>query len=87
METHENHLHKAPRKKFWHYFFEFLMLFIAAFCGFLAEYQLEHIIDREKEQEYIGSMINDLSADTTNLSEVIKGYDIIALRIDTLLNM
>ena len=31
----------TPRKKWTHYFREFLMLFPAVFCGFLAEYQLE----------------------------------------------
>ena len=35
METHAHHLHKAPEKNFWHYFYEFLMLFFAVFCGFL----------------------------------------------------
>jgi len=39
MEIHA-HSH-TPRKKWTHYFREFLMLFPAVFCGFLAEYQLE----------------------------------------------
>ena len=25
MDTHAHHLHHAPGKKFWHYFYEFLM--------------------------------------------------------------
>jgi hypothetical protein len=37
METHAHHLHHAPGKKFWHYMYEILMLFLAVFCGFLAE--------------------------------------------------
>jgi hypothetical protein len=42
MEEHA-HLHLASvethieRKKFFHYLWEFLMLFLAVFCGFLAE--------------------------------------------------
>lgn len=40
METHANHLHKTPGHGWKHYVFEFLMLFFAVFCGFLAEYQL-----------------------------------------------
>ena len=87
METHAQHLHKAPGNKFWHYFFEFLMLFLAVFCGFLAEYQLEHKIEREREKEYIGSLIEDLCADTTNLFIVINKYDVLDLKIDTLLKM
>ena len=38
MEVH-HHSHTS-RKKWMHYFWEFLMLFLAVFCGFLAEYQL-----------------------------------------------
>ena len=44
MEVHA-HTH-TERKKWTHYFWEFLMLFLAVFCGFLAEYQLEHNIDK-----------------------------------------
>ncbi len=40
MEVHA-HTHTA-RKKWTHYFWEFLMLFLAVFCGFLAENQREH---------------------------------------------
>ncbi len=44
MEVH-HHTHPAHGKKTWKaYFWEFLMLFLAVFCGFLAEYQLEHVI-------------------------------------------
>ena len=39
MEIHA-HSH-TPGKKWTHYFREFLMLFPAVFCGFLAEYHLE----------------------------------------------
>ena len=51
METHAPHLHKAPGKKWSHYLFEFFMLFLAVFCGFLAEYQLEHIIEKDREKQ------------------------------------
>jgi len=62
MEVH-HHSHTA-RKKWTHYFWEFLMLFLAVFCGFLAEYQLEHQIEKDRVKEYMKSMISDLSADT-----------------------
>ena len=51
MEVHA-HTHTA-RKKWTHYFWEFLMLFLAVFCGFLAEYQLEHKIEKDREKEYM----------------------------------
>ena len=50
MEVHA-HTH-TPRKKWTHYFWEFLMLFLAVFCGFLAENQREHFIEHRREKEY-----------------------------------
>ena len=41
------------------------MLFLAVFCGFLAEYQLEHVIERNREKEFIQTFIEDLKTDTT----------------------
>ena len=58
MEVHA-HAHTA-RKKWTHYFWEFLMLFLAVFCGFLAEYQLEHKIERDREKKFIQTFIEDL---------------------------
>lgn len=69
MEVH-HHAHTA-RKKFLHYFWEFLMLFLAVFCGFLAEYQLEHKIEKEKEKEYIISLVRDLAYDTMKYDQAI----------------
>ncbi|TAL42912.1 MAG: hypothetical protein EPN92_10970 [Chitinophagaceae bacterium] len=65
MEVH-THTHTA-RKKWTHYFWEFLMLFLAVFCGFLAEYQLEHKIEKDREKQYMESMLEDLAADTLML--------------------
>jgi hypothetical protein len=69
MEVHA-HTH-TPRKKWTHYFWEFIMLFLAVFCGFLAEYQLEHLIERQKENQFITSLAADLKDDTTKLNEYI----------------
>jgi hypothetical protein len=55
-----------------HYFWEFLMLFLAVFCGFLAEYQLEHKIEKERGMQYIRSFYNDLKADTAEFSTLIN---------------
>lgn len=63
METHAHHLHKAPGQKLWHYFFEFLMLFLAVFCGFLAEYKLEHRIEKDREEEFIASAVKEIRSD------------------------
>src|SRR5262245_46487612 len=68
METHAHHLHKAPGKNFWHYFYEFLMLFLAVFCGFLAENYREHEVEKTRERQYMQSFIYDLENDTLNLN-------------------
>ena len=63
------------------------MLFLAVFCGFLAEYQLEHKIEKDREKVYIKSMIEDLSSDTINLIETIESFNRKELKIDTILKM
>ena len=66
MEVHA-HSH-TPRKKWTHYFWEFLMLFLAVFCGFLAEYQLEHIIENQREKKFIQTFIEDLKVVTAAIN-------------------
>jgi hypothetical protein len=84
METHAHHLHHAPGKKFWHYFYEFLMLFLAVFCGFLAENQREHHVEHLREKEYAKTLLEDLAADTTELLDVIKEDRIVLSCIDSI---
>jgi hypothetical protein len=66
MEVHA-HAH-TPRKKWTHYFWEFLMLFLAVFCGFLAENQREHMIEHQREKQYMQLLLRDLAADTATLN-------------------
>ena len=79
MEVH-SHTHIADpdshrgRKKWRHYFWEFLMLFLAVFCGFLAENVREHKVEKDRAKQYIRSLYEDLKADTANLNFIIK-YD------------
>ena len=40
------------------------MLFLTVFCGFLAEYQLEHNIERDKVREFSNSFYYELSNDS-----------------------
>jgi hypothetical protein len=66
MEVHA-HSH-TPRKKWTHYFWEFLMLFLAVTLGFFVENQREHFIEKKREKEYIRSMIDDLGLDTAGFT-------------------
>ena len=70
MEVH-HHSH-SPRKRWTHYFWEFLMLFLAVFCGFLAEYQLEHKIEKDRARQYIKSFYQDLKTDTSEFARLIS---------------
>ena len=82
MEVH-HHSH-TERKKWSHYFWEFLMLFLAVFCGFLAEYQLEHMIERDREEQLIRSLVNDIKADTAALNFFIRSRERREMRLDSL---
>ena len=88
MEVHA-HSHTPDsyreRKKWTHYFWEFLMLFLAVFCGFLAEYQLEHKIERDKEKVYVQNLLEDLKADTAIYSEYTRNNKVLFNSIDTLI--
>lgn len=65
MEVH-HHAHHGHEKKTWkNYFWEFFMLFLAVFCGFLAELQLEHYIEHQREKKYMTRIYNDLKKDTS----------------------
>jgi hypothetical protein len=69
MEVHA-HTHTA-RKKWTHYFWEFLMLFLAVFCGFLAEYQLEHKIERDRAKELAKSFYAELRNDSVTAASKV----------------
>lgn len=85
MEVH-HHSHTS-RKKWTHYFWEFLMLFLAVFCGFLAEYQLEHKIERDRGKQYMRSIIEDLGSDTVMLLHNIKQRQEKIMMIDSLVSL
>ena len=42
------------------------MLFLAVFCGFLAENQREHLVEHNREKILVRSLLKDLEADTAN---------------------
>jgi hypothetical protein len=70
MEVH-SHPH-TERKRLAHYFFEFFMLFLAIFCGFIAENWREHMVEKERGRQYIQSFYADLKKDTSVMSAIIE---------------
>jgi hypothetical protein len=82
MEVH-HHGHVHEKKKWKEYVFQFLMLFLAVFCGFLAEYKLEHTIEHQRAQVYAANLSEELKKDTASLNELIKDTEIVIGKLDT----
>ena len=86
MEIHP-HAHHEGKKNWKSYFWEFLMLFLAVFCGFLAENKLEHVIEDQREVKYIRSLIQDLQSDTANLQSYIDSRLEKRIMMDSLITL
>jgi hypothetical protein len=86
MEVH-HHGHVHEKKKWKEYVFQFFMLFLAVFCGFLAEYQLEHVIENKREKQYMASLVRDLELDSTQLASIRKGRLSSIARIDSTISL
>jgi hypothetical protein len=63
MEVHA-HSHNHGKKNWKTYFWEFLMLFLAVFAGFLAENQREHFVENQREKQYAGELYDEFYADS-----------------------
>lgn len=67
MEVH-HHAHHDHGKKNWKtYFWEFFMLFLAVFCGFLAENFREHYVEEQRVERQLNIMVDNLRYDTTRI--------------------
>jgi hypothetical protein len=62
------------------------MLFLAVFCGFLAEYQLEHKIERDRSKQFLQSMLVDVRTNINILDSLISQDQIIVANHDSLVN-
>ena len=86
MEVH-HHSHESHGKKNWKsYFWEFLMLFLAVLCGFFAEYQLEHKIERDRARQFLQSMLVDVRTNIKNLDSLLYQDKFIIAKHDVLVN-
>jgi hypothetical protein len=90
MEVH-HHSHTADhdihqgKKKWSHYFWEFLMLFLAVTLGFFVENKREHIVENKRARQYASFLYDDLVKDTSSL---LEGIDFMATgikKLDTLI--
>jgi hypothetical protein len=85
MEVH-HHPH-VEKKGFKEYFLEFLMIFLAVTLGFFAESLREHLVNQEKERNYMESMIQDLKRDTAEATHVIAVQSVIFKKMDSALKI
>src|SRR5436190_8227190 len=69
MEVHA-HSH-TERKKWSHYLWEFLMLFLAVFCGFLAENFREHQVENERAKGLAKNLYKEIYADSIAVQQKI----------------
>jgi hypothetical protein len=87
MEVHHHAHHDHGKKNWKNYFWEFLMLFLAVLCGFIAEYQLEHKIERDRELQFMQTMAEDLRSDTAQLNALMARRKKRILEMDSLFNL
>src|SRR5258705_3179102 len=69
----EVHAHSHTSKQKWtHYLWEFLMLFLAVFCGFLAENQREHMVEDQRAKALAKNLYKELVADSVIVQQCIE---------------
>ena len=86
METHAHHLHKSPGHGWKHYLFEFLMLFLAVFAGFLTENKREHIVEKNRAHQFLQSMLLDVRDNMKHLDSLTLQDRAIIANHDSLVN-
>ena len=85
MEVHA-HTHTA-RKKWTHYFWEFLMLFLAVSSGFYAENTREGILHKKEVKTQLNSMLSDLQSDINLFDSVTDRNTYGSQMADSLIEM
>ena len=81
MEVHA-HTH-TERKKWTHYFWEFLMLFLAVTLGFFVENAREHGVENKRAKVYAANLYKELKKDTASINDAIEGTALVADKLDT----
>lgn len=86
MEVH-HHAHHGHEKKNWKsYFWEFLMLFLAVFCGYLAESYHTHSINKDIEKRNMELVVDNLRDDVEKLKSNIRYQEQKVKVLDTLIS-
>ena len=76
MEVHHHaHIPTSREKKWTHYFWEFLMLFLAVTLGFFVENQREHFIEHQREKKFAKRLLSDLKQDSAFLAMRFQQFE------------
>ena len=65
-------IHVHHEKKLKDFIFDFFMLFTAVTLGFFVENKRDYYLDRQREKEYIRSLLVDLREDTTKVNQTVS---------------
>jgi hypothetical protein len=77
---------RSLKKKNWKsYFKEFFMLFLAVFCGFLAENYRGNMVEKQQEKQFIQSYIEDLKSDTATIRQTLVFSKLKMIQMDSLM--
>lgn len=85
MEVH-HHSH-SENKRFKDYLIEGVMIFVAVTMGFFAERLREHLHSKQREKEYINSLIDNLEEDNRFLNKTIVDNRKKVAGLDSLLSL
>ena len=86
-ETETPIIFAAPKRNWSSYIKEFIMLFLAVFCGFLAENYRTYLSERSQEKQYLTSLVEELIQDTTMFNIEIQYIKENMKKADTLIDL
>jgi len=74
----------SPKKKWYVYFIDFIMLFVAVTLGFLAENVRDQQTDKNREISYLKNVHEDLLVDLNRFEFVVSSNNLRLLMLDSL---
>lgn len=85
-EVLTNQMHNTTKKPK-DYFFDFFMLFLAVTLGFFVNNMNENLSERQREKQYMISLINDLKIDTAQIREIHSSITSLIVSVDSLMKI
>jgi|WetSurSiteA1Bulk_404760.scaffolds.fasta_scaffold00405_8 hypothetical protein len=76
---------KSFRKKIKDHIFDFVLLFLAVFCGFMADNWRETLSEHQREKTFIRSIVEDVISDTLESNRTLNRLKMMNTGIDSVL--